>query len=77
MFTNTCTSSHKNNVTQKALISSKSVRLICGEISEMSLWRWLNTPNLNFPRPIKIMRRNYWRLDDIHEWLKTHDGSAS
>jgi predicted DNA-binding transcriptional regulator AlpA len=37
-------------------------------ISQMSLWRWLQDPRLNFPAPVQIRERNYWRLDEIVAW---------
>jgi predicted DNA-binding transcriptional regulator AlpA len=37
-------------------------------ISGMSLWRWMNDPMLDFPRPGHIRGRNYWRLSDIINW---------
>jgi len=35
----------------------------------MSLWRWLNDPAMNFPRPIYIAKRRYWREAEIVAWL--------
>jgi len=37
-------------------------------ISQMSLWRWLNDPELGFPRPIQIRRRNFWPLAELVAW---------
>jgi predicted DNA-binding transcriptional regulator AlpA len=31
-------------------------------------WRWMHDPRLNFPRPIKIRQRTYWRVSDLIEW---------
>jgi len=28
----------------------------------------MHDPRLNFPRPIKIRQRNYWRVSDLIEW---------
>ena len=53
----------------KKLISATTVREICGGISDMSLWRWLNDPNLDFPKPLYISRRRYWREPAVDEWL--------
>lgn len=53
----------------KQLISASAVRDLCGGISDMSLWRWLKDPNLDFPRPIYIARRRYWRAADLDTWL--------
>lgn len=51
------------------LIPSAAVREICGGISDMSLWRWLNDPDLGFPKPIVIQRRRYWREADVVSWI--------
>ena len=51
------------------LIPSTTVREICGGISDMTLWRWLNAPKLGFPKPVVIQRRRYWREIDIMKWI--------
>jgi predicted DNA-binding transcriptional regulator AlpA len=35
------------------------------KFSDMALWRWLDDEELGFPKPIKVMGRNYWRQCDI------------
>lgn len=35
------------------------------KISDMTLWRWENDPALNFPKPMKIRKRRFWRLGDL------------
>lgn len=55
---------------QSKLISANTVRELCGGISDMSLWRWLNHPELGFPKPIYISTRRYWREADIAEWIE-------
>lgn len=57
-------------------IKASEVRELCGGISDMSLWRWLNEPALSFPRPIYIGRRRYWREADILEWLDAREVAA-
>jgi predicted DNA-binding transcriptional regulator AlpA len=39
-------------------------------ISAMGLSRWLNDERLNFPRPVKIRERLFWRLADIEAFEK-------
>lgn len=53
------------------LIQAAEVRRIFGGVSDMSLWRWLDNPDLNFPRPIVISRRRFWRKTEIAEWQKS------
>ncbi|KMO21624.1 helix-turn-helix transcriptional regulator [Methylobacterium platani] len=34
-------------------------------ISDMTLWRWEKDPKLDFPKPIRINGRRYWRVTDL------------
>ncbi len=45
--------------------TAKQVRERYGGISDMTLWRWLRDPNLQFPKPIVINGRRYWRWDKL------------
>ena len=51
------------------MIAARQVRMRIGNISDMTLYRWLNDPRLNFPKPIVIQRRRYWREEDLECWL--------
>mgnify|MGYP005875983893 CR=1 FL=1 len=51
------------------LLTAAAVRDALGGVSDMTLWRWLNDPALNLPKPIYIARRRYWREADVSEWL--------
>lgn len=51
-------------------INAGRVCEMCGGVSSMSLHRWLNDPNMDFPKPIYIARRRYWREADVIEWLE-------
>ena len=53
------------------------VRELCGNVSEVSIWRWLNDPDLDFPQPIYIARRRYWREVDVIEWLDARSRQAA
>ena len=44
--------------------------MMCGNVSDMSLWRWLHDPDLNFPKPIYIAKRRYWRATEISDWIE-------
>ncbi|MEO9463903.1 MULTISPECIES: helix-turn-helix transcriptional regulator [Alphaproteobacteria] len=57
-------------------IQAATVRQMCGGISDMSLWRWLDSSELNFPRPIYIGRRRYWKEADIVAWLEAREVAA-
>ncbi|RKF22731.1 AlpA family phage regulatory protein [Altericroceibacterium spongiae] len=58
------------------LIGSAAVRELCGGISDMSIWRWLNDETLNFPKPIYISRRRYWREAEIITWIEARGAVA-
>ena len=53
-------------------IQAAAVRALCGDISDMTLWRWINARG--FPEPVYIARRRFWRESDVIEWL---DAQAS
>jgi len=60
------------------LIPASKVRLSLGNISDMTLWRWLNDPHyqsLNFPRPITIAKRRYWRRGDISAFIERQEAT--
>ena len=52
------------------LIPAATVRALCGGISDMSLWRWLNNPEMGFPQPRVIARRRYWKEAEILAWIE-------
>ena len=37
-------------------------------VSDMSLWRWLRDETLDFPHPIRINGRRFWKLSDLEVW---------
>jgi predicted DNA-binding transcriptional regulator AlpA len=64
------------NLTKGAMIGANTVREMCGNISDMTIHRWLNDPDLGFPRPTYIGKRRYWRRDDIDAWLTSLHGNS-
>lgn len=44
-------------------------------ITDVTLWRWLRDPKLNFPPPIKINRRRYWKISVLQEWEKSQEAT--
>jgi len=54
---------------ENKLISANAVRDLCGGVSDMSIWRWLNNPAMSFPKPVYIAKRRYWREAEIVAWL--------
>ncbi len=51
-------------------ITTKQLRQRIGGASDMTIWRWANDENLNFPKPIRIQNRRYWDEDEIEAWFK-------
>ena len=54
-----------------ALISRPKVRKRWGNVSETSLWRWERDPAMNFPIPILIGHRKFYRLCDIEAFERS------
>ncbi|MBL0404413.1 DNA-binding protein [Microvirga aerilata] len=50
------------------LITAPRLRHRFGGISDMTLWRWLRDPRLQFPKPLVVNGRRYWWLRDLEEW---------
>lgn len=48
-------------------ITARDVRDLCGGVSDMTLWRWLQ--ERDFPQPTYIGNRRYWREADVVAWL--------
>jgi len=50
------------------LVTSREVRRMFGGVSEMTLWRWMRSESIRFPRPISISNKNYWLLGDLRRF---------
>lgn len=61
----------RSSTSETALVPARIVRAELGDISNMTLWRWLHRPDLNFPQPVLIARRRYWRQADIEAWKRS------
>ncbi|MER9524131.1 DNA-binding protein [Mesorhizobium sp. M0292] len=46
-------------------------------ISDMSLHRWLNNPELSFPKPMVINRRRYFLEADLVAWERARAAKAA
>ena len=53
---------------QKRLVSSAAVRRRYGNLSGMSLYRWMTDPRLGFPKAIKIRERNFFYEHELDEF---------
>ncbi len=70
-----------------ALIGSAQLRAMLGGISSMTIYRWLHGEPWrddrsktalvpDFPPPIKIAGRNYWRLGAVQKFIAQRERSA-
>jgi predicted DNA-binding transcriptional regulator AlpA len=58
------------------LLDARGTRQYCGDISEMTMWRWAR--DYAFPGPdIVIARRRFWRRSTLDAWLRTMQGKAA
>lgn len=39
-------------------------------VTKMTLWRWQQQPQLNFPQPSMINGIAYTRIDEVEAWMK-------
>jgi predicted DNA-binding transcriptional regulator AlpA len=65
---------------QDVFLTSRQVRARYGNVSDMWLYRREHDNKSNFPKPIRISGRRFWRLSDVVEWessLKVEGSHAS
>ena len=53
------------------LIPIGEVCSMLGGITSMSVYRWLNDPRMEFPRPHYLGRIRYWDRAEIIEWIRS------
>tara|TARA_R110002110_G_scaffold88700_4_gene231081 strand:- start:6706 stop:6924 length:219 start_codon:yes stop_codon:yes gene_type:complete len=54
---------------ENPIISAKECRKLLGNISSMTLWRWLHSQTMKFPASLLINRRRYFFLHEIEQWI--------
>jgi len=60
----------------KHLLPTKDVRARFGNISDMTLWRWLRDESLGFPQPTMIRNRRFWDADEIEAFRERMVGAG-
>jgi predicted DNA-binding transcriptional regulator AlpA len=55
-------------VDDDVFLTSRQTRARVGGVSAMCIWRWMRDPRVQFPAPVKINHRSYWRLGDLRRW---------
>jgi predicted DNA-binding transcriptional regulator AlpA len=69
----------QSQLSDECLITSRQLRELLGNCSEMHIWRLLNDKKyqaLAFPKPIKINDRNYWRLGAVRQWIRDQEAPS-
>lgn len=56
------------SVEMDGYFTATQVRERFGRISDMTLWRWLQDPALDFPKPVVIQRVRYFSRPAIIAW---------
>jgi len=62
------------------LLTHAAVRDRLGGVSGMHIWRLLNNESyrhLDFPQPLRINGRMYWRESELDAWLERQFASRS
>lgn len=59
------------------LIAIPALQDLLGGVCDMTIRRWLDRPELQFPRPIFIARRRYWKEAEIIAWLSRQSNGAA
>ena len=47
------------------------------DVTERTLYRWVNAPEVAFPQPIRIGSRRYFSLADLEAWERKRAGVAA
>lgn len=40
-------------------------------VSEMTVWRWRQDPELGFPSPVRIRSRLYYSVEELRNWMQS------
>ncbi|MER8516089.1 helix-turn-helix domain-containing protein [Mesorhizobium sp. M1060] len=70
------TSAHADEQTDPVYMTAPQV-LARFQITDMTLWRWLQDEKLGFPRPLVINRRRLFLKSALVEWERTRAGQLA
>ena len=45
------------------------------DVADRTIDRWLDHPTLNFPKPIRINSRRYWKLSEVLQWERAREST--
>jgi predicted DNA-binding transcriptional regulator AlpA len=51
--------------------NANHVKARYGDVSDMTLWRWLHDEELRFPQPVRINGRRLWSEDALAAWERS------
>ena len=54
----------------RRLIGAVELRELFGNVTEMTISRWLKDDRLDFPKPIRIATRRYWFEAEVLAWIE-------
>jgi hypothetical protein len=60
----------------ETMLGSKQVTARYNNICSLTLHRWVKHPALNFPKPVKIHRRYFWKLGKLRAWERQRAARA-
>jgi predicted DNA-binding transcriptional regulator AlpA len=46
-------------------------------VSQMTLWRWLQDPDMDFPKPHRFQRNRHWNLCELIAWERANKETVS
>ena len=55
----------------EAMIGSQKATARYNHKCRLTLYRWMRDEKLNFPQPVKINRRWYWKLGELRAWERS------
>ena len=63
-----------SNSTDSLIYSQAQLRAALGGISAPTLWRLLHNEKQQFPQPVHILARKFWRVSDVQSWIEQRVG---
>jgi len=61
---------------QDVYLTSAKVCKRYDNINTVTLQRWVRNPELEFPQPLVVGRRWYFKVSELEEWEKRHRGKG-
>lgn len=59
------------------LLTAQQICAKFGGISQMTLWRWLDSDVVRFPKPtLRVNKRRFWSTESIRRWMAEHSSAG-